>query len=82
MQQQAQPTGFGRRVAAEVRASLARRGMGKADLGRILEVTPPTAARRWSGAQPYSVDELERIALALDVPVMALVPELEPGGAA
>lgn len=74
--------GFARRVAAEVRASLARKEMGKADLGRILGVSAPTAATRWSGAQPYTVEELERIALALDMPVLSLVPEVEPGDAA
>lgn len=74
--------GFARRVAAEVRASLARKGMGRADLGRILEISAPTAAGRWSGSQPYSLDELERIALALDVPILSLLPEVEQGSAA
>lgn len=74
--------GFARRVAAEVRASLARNGMGRADLGRILEISAPTAAGRWSGSQPYSLDELERLALALGVPILSLIPEVEQGSAA
>jgi len=74
--------GFARRVAAEVRASLARNGMGRADLGRILEISAPTAAGRWSGSQPYSLDELERLALALEVPILSLLPEVEQGSAA
>lgn len=65
-------------MAAEVRASLARRGQTRADLGRILEVSAPTAAGRWNGLQPYTLDELERIALALDVPVLSLVPADDP----
>ena len=70
--------GFARRVAAEVRASLARKGMGKADLGRVLGVSAPTAAARWAGTYPYTLDELERIALALDVSILSLVSPPEP----
>ena len=70
--------GFARRVAAEVRASLARKALGKSDLGRMIGVTPPTAASRWSGASAYTLDELERIALALDVSILSLVSPPEP----
>ena len=56
--------------------------MGKPDLGRILEISAPTAAGRWSGSQPYSLDDLERLALALEVPILSLIPEVEQGTAA
>ena len=82
MQSTTAAPGLARRVAAEVRASLARSGMGKSDLGRILEISAPTAAGRWSGSQPYSLDDLERLALALEVPILSLLPEVEQGSAA
>lgn len=70
------------RVAGEIRAHLARLDWKKSDLARVLSVSMPTARARWSGAQPYNLDELECIALALDVPVMSLFPEVEQGAAA
>ena len=68
-------TGLNAHVASEIRALLARRGLRKTDLARILSVSFPTARARWAGIQPYNLDELECIALALDVPVMTLFPE-------
>ena len=61
------------RVAAEVRASLARQGMSKTDLGRILGISAPTARSRWSGTLPYTLDELAIIADTLAVPVASLL---------
>ena len=46
------------RVAAEVRAQLARAGKDAGDLADILHVSRPTATSRWTGAKPNGLDEL------------------------
>lgn len=61
------------RVAAEVRAHLARAGKDAGDLASMLGVSRPTATARWSGTQAYGLDELYVIAQALEVPVGVLV---------
>lgn len=72
---------FARRTAAEVRASLARKGWTRTDLGGVLGVSAPTAASRWNGTTAYTLDELERIALALDVSILSLLPGPTPESA-
>lgn len=63
-------------VAARVRASLALRGMNQADLARSMGVPAAWLSRRLSphAARPVSLnlDEIEQIALILDMPVPAL----------
>lgn len=57
------------RVAAEVRATMARHGRTSRDLATILDVSAPTARARWGGARPYTVEEVDRIAEELGIPV-------------
>jgi len=55
------------RVAAEVRAEMARQGKSKGELAQALGVTLNTAKSRYSGSQPYNVVELVQVALWLGV---------------
>ena len=61
------------RVAAEVRAQLARAGKDAGDLADILHVSRPTATSRWTGAKPYGLDELHAVSVALGIPVADIV---------
>ena len=61
------------RVAAEVRAQLARAGKDAGDLADILHVSRPTATSRWTGAKAYSLDELYAVSVALGIPVADIV---------
>ena len=73
------------RVAAEVRAQLARAGKDAGDLADILHVSRPTATSRWTGAKSYSLDELYAVSVALGIPVADIVlPHVDapPGPAA
>ena len=74
---------YSERVASEVRAQLARAGKDGGDLAAILGVSRPTALGRWRGATTYTLDELDAIASALNVPVAAIVlPGIEQAAAA
>ena len=60
-------------VAGNVRAAMARAGRGTAsELASILNLSQPTARRRWAGERPYSVDEIDMIARELGEPVTTL----------
>lgn len=63
------------RVAAEVRAYLARQRKTQGDLAVALGISQQSVSRRMTGAQPFDVDELHRIAAWLGVPVSALLAE-------
>ena len=65
--------GFAERVAGEVRALFARRGLGKTALRSALRVSAPTARSRWHGWSPYTVEDLHLIAVALDMDVRQIV---------
>lgn len=67
------PDTYTARVAAEVRAAMARHGRTSRDLATILNVSAPTARARWGGSRPYTVEEVDRIAEALGVPVLDLL---------
>jgi transcriptional regulator with XRE-family HTH domain len=60
------------RVAAEVRAQMARQRKTQGDLAEALGISEHTAGRRMRALVPFDVVELERIALWLDVPVATL----------
>lgn len=62
------------RVAEEIRALLARRKISGRDLARRLSVSPNWVSLRTSGSQPIDLNDLERIARALDVEVIDLLP--------
>lgn len=61
------------RVAANIRAELARKGISQAELAASLNKSQPTVSRRLLGRVPFSVDELDIIAAILDVPMAELV---------
>ena len=62
------------RVAEEIRAMLARRRVSGRELARRLDVSSPWVSYRLTGNQEIGLDDLERIAAALDVPVTDLLP--------
>ena len=55
-------------VAANVRAAFAIAFLHATDLGRLLDVSYPTARSRWHGRTSYKVDEVVRIAAFLECP--------------
>jgi len=62
------------RVAEEVRAMLARRRVSGRKLADQLGVSPSWVSYRLTGAQPIDLNDLERIASALNVEVIDLLP--------
>ena len=54
-------------IAAEVRAAASRRGKTQADLAEILCLGRGAVSRRLNGHQEFSIDELYRLADALEV---------------
>jgi transcriptional regulator with XRE-family HTH domain len=65
--------GLANTVAANVRAELARRRMTARRLAVDIGVTPEWLSRRMRADVPLSVDDLDRIASALDLPPEALL---------
>jgi transcriptional regulator with XRE-family HTH domain len=63
------------RVAAEVRAVMARQGCTQTALAERIERDQHFISRRLSGKVPFAVDELAAIATALDVPLTDLLGE-------
>lgn len=63
------------RVAANVRAELGRHRRSQADLGQALGRSQPYVSRRLNGQVAFGVDEVERIADWLRVPVGSLLGE-------
>ena len=61
------------RVAANVRAEMARQKISQVKLAETLRVSQPAISRRLSGRVALNVDELARIADILGVPVAELV---------
>lgn len=61
------------RVAANVRAELGRHSRTQHDLGQALGRSQPYVSRRLNGKVAFGVDEVEKIALWLEVPVSALL---------
>jgi len=57
------------RVAAEVRAEVARQNVTQLELARILEIAQPSVSRRLNGKFPFDTDELDKLASAFGVPV-------------
>lgn len=74
MMNDAPPVDLGPQVAEEVRVWLARRRLSATELARRIGVTQSYLARRMSGAQPFDITDLGRIAHALDVLVGDLLP--------
>lgn len=61
------------RVTAEVRAHMARQGIGVNDLAAQMGVTPMWLSRRLRGVTRLTVDDLARVAAALDVDPASLL---------
>lgn len=72
------------RVAAEVRAEIARQQMTHSRLGELIGLSQPQITKRLNGVMPMDTAELEKIAAALGVPVdrFLAVPASLPAGAA
>ncbi|MGV0582790.1 helix-turn-helix transcriptional regulator [Mycobacteroides chelonae] len=62
------------RVAANVRAELARAGENQASLAPRVGMSQQALSRRLSAQVPFTVTELSRVAGALGVPIGALTP--------
>jgi len=73
------PTTTTQRVAAEIRAGLARRGLTQGDLAAALGLSQAAVSRRLTGEVPIDVEELTAVADWLGVPLSALLAE--PGAA-
>lgn len=56
------------RIAAEVRAGLARKNMKRGELAEKLEIDRRTLADRLNGKRPFDTDQLIAISSLLDIP--------------
>lgn len=62
-------------TVAALRAEIGRRGWSQVDLARRLGVSQSWVSRRMTGGVAFTVGELEQAAIALDVPLAALLPD-------
>lgn len=60
-------------VAANVRAEAARLGYNQVRLGKTLGISQGAITKRWRGARPWQLEELDSLATALGVSVADLV---------
>lgn len=67
-------TSLTERVAEEIRAQMGRKRMSGARLAKQLGVSDMWVSYRLRGVQPIDLNDLERIADALGVPVIDLLP--------
>lgn len=67
------PESLVQRVALEVRVLLTRRQLRGADLAAALDVSPASVSAKINGRTPFSLEDLERIAEWLNVPVTDLL---------
>lgn len=63
------PQTLTQRVAAEVRAEVARQNVTQDRVAQILGVAQPNVSRRLNGKQPFDTDELDKLAVAFGIPV-------------
>jgi transcriptional regulator with XRE-family HTH domain len=70
----ARETPLSEQVAEEIRALLGRRRMSGRQLAVALRVSPSWINYRLTGRQPIDLNDLNRIARALRVPVVELFP--------
>jgi transcriptional regulator with XRE-family HTH domain len=66
------------RVAAEVRACIARSGMKPTAIAQLTGIAQSTLSRKLSAQSSFDVDELHTIARALDVDVRSFFPRPIP----
>lgn len=67
-------------VAEEIRAMLGRRRMSGRELARKLDVSPSWVSYRLTGTQEIGLNDLARIADALGVGIVDLLPREQRGG--
>jgi transcriptional regulator with XRE-family HTH domain len=67
------PTGFSLAVADELRGLIAKRRISGVRLAQMAEMSQPYLSRRLNGAVPFDLDDLDRIAHALDIDVLKLL---------
>lgn len=65
------------RVAANIRATLARQQMRGRELSRRMGWPSTTGQRRLSGQYPINVEELAAVAAILEVPIAVLLDGVE-----
>ena len=61
------------RVAAEVRAELARQNKSKASLAQAAGISVDTLRRRLDGVYPFYVEEIDAICFFLGIPIADFV---------
>lgn len=69
-------------VAAEVRAAIARKGLGMSVVAHEADIAVSTLSRKLRGIGVFSVDELARIAGVLSVETPSLLPQARTARAA
>lgn len=62
-------------VAAEIRALMGRYRVTQHQLADTIGVSQGTVSRRLRAEQPFTVDELDRVAAVFDIPVCELFSE-------
>lgn len=72
-------TSLRERTAEEIRVLLARRNISAAELARRTGLKQPYVSRRMTGDVAWDIDDLERIARALNVEVADLLPRVNEG---
>jgi len=65
---------YSQRVAAEVRAEMARQRRTQTDIGAAIGWSQQFLSRRLTGEQPFGIDEIEALAAELGVPLAKLMP--------
>ena len=63
---------------SNIKSELARRDQGQIDLANYLGENKMWMSRRMSGAVPFTIDEIERIAAAFEKPVAEMFAEAAP----
>lgn len=71
-----------KRIGDNVRAELARLGLGQDALVELLRVTQPQISKRLAGTIGFEAAELVRIAAEFDIPMARLVETPTPASAA
>ena len=70
-----QPATLSELVAAEVRAEMARRNRRGIDLAEHLDISGAALSAKLNGRTPFTLNELQRVADWLDVPLVVLLGE-------
>lgn len=68
---------FSSDLAAAVRAEFGRQGKRALELTRVLDMTPPTAYGRFNGRTPFTAEELDKVAMFLDLSAYDLIASAE-----